>query len=75
MRAEMRAEMRQLVRYLRVQAVRRARVSVGMRVLITGAGPIGLLCALAARSAGATTVAMSDLVESKLLLARTVVSD
>ena len=69
------AEMRQVVRHLRVQAVRRARVSVGMRVLITGAGPIGLLCALAARSAGATTVAMSDLVEAKLQLARTVAPD
>ena len=69
------AEMRQVVRHLRVQAVRRARVSVGIRVLITGAGPIGLLCALAARSAGATTVAMSDLVESKLQLARTVAPD
>ena len=36
-----------------VWASRRAAVALGDRVLVTGAGPIGLLCALAARAAGA----------------------
>jgi (R,R)-butanediol dehydrogenase/meso-butanediol dehydrogenase/diacetyl reductase len=40
--------------------VERAGVSPGDRVLITGAGPIGALAALCARSAGASTVYVSE---------------
>lgn len=47
-------------------AVRRADIGVGDAVLVMGAGPIGLLAADAARAAGATDVAVVDIVESKL---------
>ena len=40
--------------------VERARVSPGDQVLVTGAGPIGALAALCARSAGASTVYVSE---------------
>lgn len=43
-----------------VAAVRRARVDLGERVAIAGAGPIGLLIARVARLAGAAAVAVSD---------------
>ena len=49
-----------------IHAVRRAGVEVGDSVLIMGAGPIGLLAADVARAAGATDVAVVDVVESKL---------
>ncbi len=42
-----------------VHAVRLARVSLGDRVLILGAGAIGLLSVLAARAAGATDIAIT----------------
>src|SRR6185437_13626767 len=40
--------------------VERAGVAPGDRVLVTGAGPIGALAALCARSAGASTVYISE---------------
>src|SRR5699024_1636091 len=46
-----------------------AGVRSGDKVLITGAGPIGLLTALCARAAGATTVYVSDVSEERLALA------
>jgi L-iditol 2-dehydrogenase len=53
-----------------VWACRKARVSVGDRVLITGAGPIGLLTMQVARAFGATRVEISDVKERRLALAR-----
>lgn len=44
-----------------MHACRRAGVVPGSRVLVLGAGPIGLVTLLAARAAGATTVVMTDL--------------
>ena len=44
-----------------IHACRRGGVEIGHRVLITGAGPIGLSTLLAAKAAGASQVAMSDL--------------
>ncbi len=41
-------------------AVRRAAIEPGTRVLITGAGPIGIGCALFARIAGAASVTLHD---------------
>src|SRR3712207_8118246 len=41
-------------------ANRRAGTGIGSRVLVTGAGPIGVLCALTARVAGATWVGIAD---------------
>ena len=52
-----------------LQAVHRARITIGQKVLITGAGPIGLLTALALRTAGASTVVLTDISRTKLDLA------
>lgn len=49
-----------------IHAVRRGEVGVGDTVLVTGAGPIGLLVAEAARAAGATRIIVSDEVDAKL---------
>ncbi|MCW5951974.1 MAG: L-idonate 5-dehydrogenase [Propionibacteriaceae bacterium] len=53
-----------------VHGVRRAGNVAGCAVLVTGAGPIGLLAAVAARAAGAATVAITDLQGFSLGLAR-----
>ena len=42
----------------------------GQRVLVSGAGPIGLMCVLTALKAGATEVHSSDLVDAPLSVAR-----
>lgn len=49
-----------------VWAVRRAEVGFGHRVLITGAGPIGILVAQVARAAGATEVIVTDVNDARL---------
>ncbi|MFC4450134.1 NAD(P)-dependent alcohol dehydrogenase [Halorussus aquaticus] len=49
-----------------IHVARRAEVGVGDSVLITGAGPIGLLAMEAVRSAGATDIFVSDVVDAKL---------
>lgn len=51
------------------RGVELAGVKPGDKVLVTGAGPIGLLTALCARAAGATTVYVSDVSEERLKLA------
>ncbi|WP_344877158.1 alcohol dehydrogenase catalytic domain-containing protein [Allokutzneria multivorans] len=51
-------------------AVHRARVATGHRVLVTGAGPIGLLTAKAALAAGALEVTVADVHPQRLELAR-----
>lgn len=52
-----------------VWACRRTHVEPGSRVLVTGAGPIGLIAAQAARAYGATEVAISDVNAHRLQLA------
>lgn len=47
-------------------AVRRAGITSGSRVLVTGAGPIGQLTVAAARAAGATTVVLADVAPERL---------
>jgi L-iditol 2-dehydrogenase len=49
-----------------LNAVTRAKVSMGDHVLVTGGGPIGLLVMLAAKAAGAATVTVTDMVQAKL---------
>ncbi|NHN58760.1 MULTISPECIES: NAD(P)-dependent alcohol dehydrogenase [Halorussus] len=49
-----------------VHAARRGEVGAGDSVLVTGAGPIGLLAMAAARAAGATEVVVADVVDAKL---------
>jgi len=52
-----------------VWACRRGQVSPGSRVLVTGAGPIGLVCVQAAFAFGATEVVVSDVNAHRLDLA------
>jgi L-iditol 2-dehydrogenase len=52
-----------------IWACRKAGVSAGDRVLITGAGPIGLLTVQVARAFGATRVEISDVNERRLAIA------
>jgi L-iditol 2-dehydrogenase len=47
-------------------ANRRAGTGIGSRVLVTGAGPIGVLCALTARAAGATWTGLADVHPARL---------
>ncbi|MGY2130558.1 NAD(P)-dependent alcohol dehydrogenase [Blastococcus sp. SYSU DS0617] len=53
-----------------VMACRRARLQGGERVLVTGAGAIGVLCAQVARVLGAGTVWLSDVDPARLQQAR-----
>ncbi|CAF0807736.1 unnamed protein product [Adineta steineri] len=53
-----------------VHACRRAGVTIGSKVLITGAGPIGLVSMLAAKAMGADTVIMTDISQSRLDFAK-----
>lgn len=52
-----------------VRAVEHAGVAPGGSVAILGAGPIGLLALIAARQAGATTIAIADVNPARLALA------
>jgi L-iditol 2-dehydrogenase len=52
-------------------ACRKARVGPGSRVLVTGAGPIGLVCLQTALAFGATDVTVTDINPSRLRLAAT----
>ena len=49
-----------------VHACRRGGVGPGSRVLVLGAGPVGLACLLAARAAGAAAVGVADLRQDRL---------
>lgn len=52
-----------------VWACRKGAVAPGSRVLITGAGPIGLVCVQVARAAGASEVVVADLNTERLRVA------
>jgi L-idonate 5-dehydrogenase len=58
-----------------LHATRRAGEVFGKRVLVTGSGPIGTLCVLAARAAGAAEITVTDLSDSALAFARKVGAD
>ena len=49
-----------------LHAVRRADLLVGKSVLVTGVGPIGSLCVLAARRAGAARIVVTDVADAAL---------
>jgi L-iditol 2-dehydrogenase len=51
-------------------AFRQGRVQRGDRVIVLGAGPIGILTAMAARAAGAGEIVMTDLLDFNLALAQ-----
>ncbi len=52
-----------------LHATRRAGEILGKRVLVTGSGPIGALCVLAARAAGAAEIVVTDLSDAALSFA------
>ncbi len=58
-----------------LHATSRAGGMLGKRVLVTGCGPIGVLCILAARRAGAAEIVATDLSDFTLGLARNVGAD
>ena len=58
-----------------VHAVRKAGVAPGDRVVVLGAGPIGLLVLVAARAAGAERVVVTDVLAGKLDRARKLGAD
>lgn len=53
-----------------IHACHRGTVETGDTVLVTGAGPIGLLVMETARAAGATDIIVTDVVDEKLAFAR-----
>ncbi len=58
-----------------IHAMNRAGSLVGKRVLITGCGPIGLLCVLAARAVGAVEIVATDIAPFALTMAVTAGAD
>jgi L-idonate 5-dehydrogenase len=58
-----------------LHAVNRAGPLLGKKVLITGAGPIGMLTLLAARSAGAARIVITDVADAPLSLAKKIGAD
>lgn len=55
-----------------VHACRRAGVSLGKKVLICGAGPIGLVNVLTAKAMGASDIVVTDVVEKRLEVAKSI---
>lgn len=53
-----------------LRAIEHAHVFPGSRILVEGAGPIGLLVVRAAKAAGASTIAVTDVVEPRLAQAK-----
>lgn len=58
-----------------VHACRRAGVSLGSNVLILGAGPIGLVTLIVARSMGAGRIVITDLLQNRLDVAKELGAD
>jgi len=58
-----------------VHACRRAGVTLGSIVFVCGAGPIGLVSLLTAKAMGASKVIITDLVESRLQVAKSLGAD
>ena len=58
-----------------VHACQRAGVKIGSRVLICGAGPIGLVCLLMAKASGACKIVITDLEENRLRVAKELGAD
>ncbi len=58
-----------------IHAAQQAGSLAGKKVLVTGCGPIGLLCVLVARSCGAVTVVSTDLADFPLQTATAIGAD
>lgn len=55
-----------------VYAVMQSNLKIGGTVLVSGAGPIGLLCVQAALAAGASTVIVTDIADKRLEKAKSI---
>lgn len=53
-----------------IHACRRANIGLGSKVMILGAGPIGLSALIAAKSMGVENIIITDIVEDRLVLAK-----
>ncbi|XP_026749976.1 sorbitol dehydrogenase-like [Galleria mellonella] len=53
-----------------IHACNRAGVKLGSEVVILGAGPIGVLCAMTARAMGATKILITDIIQARLDVAK-----
>jgi len=58
-----------------VHAVRKANQKIGQKIVVLGSGPIGLLVMQIARAAGADEVIVTDILDSRLKLARRLGTD
>jgi len=58
-----------------VQACRLSEVRAGSHVLITGAGPVGLVSLLVAKASGATKVILTDVMQNRLDVAKKLGAD
>jgi len=58
-----------------VHACRRAGVTAGHNILVTGAGPIGLVSLLVAKAMGANKVLITDIQDSRLQVAKDIGAD
>ncbi|XP_048734542.1 sorbitol dehydrogenase-like isoform X3 [Ostrea edulis] len=58
-----------------VYSCRKGQVGLGTRLLICGAGPVGILTLLVAKQNGATTVAITDIDSTRLALAKSLGAD
>lgn len=58
-----------------LHGMKRAGDLAGKRVLITGCGPIGALCILAARAAGAAEIVITDVIDNVLNIATQIGAD
>lgn len=58
-----------------VYVCKRAQIGIGDKILILGAGPIGLVTLLVAKARGASTVIITDLNENRLKLAQQLGAD
>lgn len=58
-----------------LHAARQAGPLLGRRVLVVGSGPIGVLCGMAARQAGAREIVVTDLADAPLAIARRAAAD
>lgn len=58
-----------------IHACRRAEITLGHKVLVCGAGPIGLVSLLVAKAMGASEIVITDLFENRLEMAKEMGAD
>ncbi|XP_076457687.1 sorbitol dehydrogenase-like isoform X2 [Babylonia areolata] len=58
-----------------IYTCRRADVTSGSNILICGAGPVGLLCMMVAKSTGASSVVITDIDDHRLSMAKSLGAD